>query len=203
MKSSLFSLAFLSCALLITSMIAGQAVEVNQAAPDFTATDHTGKSHQLKDFRGKFVVLEWVNYDCPFVVKHYSVGNMQKLQKDFTAQGVVWLSICSSAPGKQGHFPNDKISALMQERSATPTAYLIDEKGTVGKLYGAKTTPHMYIVDPKGVLVYAGAIDSIRSADSADVAKATNYVKAALDESLANKPVTTKTTQAYGCSVKY
>jgi peroxiredoxin len=176
---------------------------VGKPAPTFSLTDSNGKSHSLASLKGKYVVLEWVNYDCPFVKKHYDSGNMQKLQKEFTAKGVVWLSINSSAPGKQGNFPTDKINTLMKEKDAHPDAYLLDSSGEIGKLYGAKTTPHMYIVNPEGTLIYNGAIDDKPSANPADVAAAKNYVRATLDEAMAGKAVTTSATQPYGCSVKY
>jgi hypothetical protein len=149
------------------------------------------------------VVLEWVNYECPFVKKHYGSGNMQKLQKAYTGKGVVWFSINSSAAGKQGYFPTEKIDGLMRERNASPTAYLLDTDGTVGRLYGAKTTPHMFVIDTSGNLVYAGGIDDKPSTDLADIAAAKNHVQAALDETLAGKPVSVTTSPPYGCSVKY
>jgi peroxiredoxin len=176
---------------------------VGSAAPAFSLSDTRGKPHRLADFAGKLVVLEWVNFDCPFVGKHYGSGSMQKLQKEYTGKGVVWLSIGSSAPGKQGHYAADKLNTLISERGAAPTAYLLDEDGKVGRVYGAKTTPHMFIVDPKGMLIYAGGIDDTPSTDEADIASARNYVRAALDEALAGKAVTTPTSPPYGCSVKY
>jgi len=197
-------LPFLLAVLALTLPLAfAGGLEIDKPAPTFTLKDVEGKSHSLADFKGKFVVLEWINFDCPFVGKHYRSNNMQKLQKTYTAKGVVWLSICSSAPGKQGHFTAEVIKKRLAEAKATPTAYLIDEDGTVGKLYGAKTTPHMFIIDPKGTLIYAGGIDDIRSTDVADIAKAKNHVTAALEEALAGKPVTEKVTTPYGCSVKY
>ncbi len=195
-----FLLAVLALAL---PMAFAGGLEIDKPAPTFTLKDVEGKSHSLADFKGKFVVLEWINFDCPFVGKHYRSNNMQKLQKTYTAKGVVWLSICSSAPGKQGYFTAEVIKKRLAEAKATPTAYLIDADGTAGKLYGAKTTPHMFIIDPKGTLIYAGGIDDIRSTDVADIAKAKNYVTAALEEALAGKPVTEKVTTPYGCSVKY
>ncbi len=179
------------------------AAMVGQPAPDFTLMDSNGAKRSLSDLKGKVVVLEWVNFECPFVGKHYGSGNMQKLQKAYTGKGVVWLSINSSAEGKQGYFAPDKINALMKEKGAAPTAYLIDADGTVGRTYGAKTTPHMFVVDPKGSIVYAGGIDDTPSTDQADVPKARNYVSAALDEALTGKPVTTASSAPYGCSVKY
>lgn len=179
------------------------AAMVGQPAPDFTLTDSNGAKRSLSDLKGKVVVLEWVNFECPFVGKHYGSGNMQKLQKAYTGKGVVWLSINSSAEGKQGYFAPDKINALMKEKGAAPTAYLIDADGAVGRAYGAKTTPHMYVIDAKGSLIYAGGIDDTPSTDQADVPKARNFVSAALDEALAGKPVTTASSTPYGCSVKY
>jgi len=194
--------------LLIAAVLAAvlpslHAAQVGQPAPAFTLKDSKGTSHNLADFKGKTVVLEWINHGCPFVVKHYSGGAMQALQKDYTAKGVVWLSICSSAPGKQGHMSPEEWNKTNAEKGAAPSAVLLDEDGKVGKLYQAKTTPHMYVINPEGLLVYAGAIDSIKSTSAADVPKADNYVKSALDEVLAGKPVTTASTEAYGCSVKY
>lgn len=181
---------------------AGNAL-VGKPAPAFTLTDSNGKKHNLADFKGKFVVLEWVNYDCPFVRKHYNSGNMQSLQKAYTEKGIVWLSVNSSAAGKQGNFAPEKINTLIKEKGAQPSAYLIDSDGQVGRLYGARTTPHMYIINPQGELIYNGAIDDKPSADPADIGTAKNFVRTALDEALAGKPVTTSATQPYGCSVKY
>ncbi len=177
--------------------------EVGKPAPDFTLTDVEGKTHSLSQFKGKFVVLEWVNHGCPFVVKHYESGNMQNLQKTYTGKDVTWLSVCSSAPGKQGHHTAEEWKGLLKEKNSSATATLLDADGKVGKLYGAKTTPHMYVVDPAGNLVYKGAIDSIASTETSDVPKAKNHVSAALDEALAGKPVTESSTKPYGCSVKY
>ncbi len=178
-------------------------VETGAAAPDFSLTGVDGKTHSLSDFKGKFVVLEWVNHGCPFVVKHYEGGNMQNLQTAYTGKDVVWLSINSSAAGKEGSMTPEEWKKTLAEKKSAATATLLDPNGMVGKSYGAKTTPHMYIINPEGVLIYQGAIDSIKSADAEDVAKAQNYVSSALDEALAGKPVTTATTKSYGCSVKY
>ncbi|MFQ3671117.1 MAG: thioredoxin family protein [Verrucomicrobiia bacterium] len=179
------------------------AVEIGKPAPDFTLVDSNGQSHSLSDFKGKVVVLEWLNHGCPFVVKHYESKNMQNLQKEYTEKGVVWLSIVSSAEGKQGFMTPEETNKAKAEKGAAPTAVLLDTDGKVGRLYGAKVTPEMFIINAEGILVYHGAIDSIRSTKVEDVAKAENYVKAALDEILAGKPVTTAQTQAYGCTVKY
>ena len=178
-------------------------VDIDKAAPNFTLMDIEGNSHSLSDFKGKYVVLEWVNFDCPFVKKHYDGNNMQTLQKKFTDQGVVWLSICSSAEGKQGNFSNEEVYKRIKKKKAHMTAYLVDEDGKVGKMYSAKTTPHMFIIDKEGKLVYSGAIDSIRSTDKNDVKEAENYVDKALTELINGKEVATKTTAPYGCSVKY
>lgn len=179
------------------------STEIGKAAPDFTLTDSYGKSHSLSDFKGKLVVLEWVNFDCPFVVKHYSSDNMQNLQKKYTGKDVVWLSINSSAPGKQGNFTLDEINVRIKERDAKMTAYLVDESGETGKLYGAKTTPHLFIIDKEGNLVYAGAIDDKKSTSQSDIETSKNFVSSALDELLSGKAVSTPSTVPYGCSVKY
>jgi len=178
-------------------------VQVGKPAPDFTGTDSQGKTQRLSDYRGKVVVLEWTNHDCPFVGKHYGAGNMQAQQKEAAANGVVWLSIVSSAPGKQGHVSAGEANRLTAERGASPTAVVLDPEGRIGQLYGAKTTPHMYVIDAQGKLVYAGGIDSIASTDATDIAPATQYVRAALAEVLAGKPVSVPVSQPYGCSVKY
>jgi hypothetical protein len=179
------------------------AATVGQPAPTFSLTDTAGTKHELGAYKGKHVVLEWVNFDCPFVKKHYGSGNMQKLQKAYTGKGVVWLQVNSSAAGKQGAYPADRAAAMNKERSAASSAYLLDTDGTVGKAYGARTTPHMYVIDPSGRLVYAGGIDDKPSTDQADIAGAKNFVAAALDEALAGKPVTVATSTPYGCAVKY
>lgn len=176
---------------------------IGQAAPDFTAVDSNGKSHKLSDFKGKHVVLEWLNHGCPYVKKHYSKGHMQALQKELTGKDVVWLSIISSAEGKQGWSTPDKANTDAKEKGGAATAILLDPKGDVGRMYGAKTTPHMFVVNPTGDLIYKGAIDSVKSADPDDIAGATNYVREAVDAALAGKPVTTAETTPYGCSVKY
>ena len=190
-------------ALLSVVAIAHAGVEVGKPAPDFTLTGCDGQSVSLADHKGKVVVLEWVNHGCPFVVKHYDSGNMQKLQKDATGKGVVWLSICSSAPGKQGHMSAADASKACEKKGAAATAYLLDESGEVGRLYGAKRTPEMYVIDANGILVYHGAIDDKKSTDPKDIEGATNHITATLDEVLAGKPVSLPKTEAYGCSVKY
>ncbi|HKP97156.1 MAG TPA: thioredoxin family protein, partial [Fibrobacteria bacterium] len=172
-------------------------------APDFSLPDAAGKSHSLSEYRGKWVVLEWVNYDCPFVKKHYGSGNMQALQKASREKGAVWLSINSSAPGKQGHFEGRELAKRMADLKAQPDAYLLDPDGKVGRAYQAKTTPSMFVIDPDGKVIYAGAIDDKPSTDQEDIAGARNYVQAALDAGLAGKPVATASTTSYGCGVKY
>lgn len=174
-----------------------------QAAPDFTLVGADGKEHSLSDYKGQWVVLEWVNFECPFVRKHYGSGNMQGLQKEYTGKGVAWLSICSSAEGNQGYLTPAAAAEAVQEREAAPTAYLIDADGTVGKLYGAKTTPQMVVINPDGEIVYHGAIDSIKSTNPKDIEKAKNYVSAALDEGMAGEPIAVAQSQPYGCGVKY
>jgi len=189
--------------LLLVAFQAQAATKVGTPAPDFELVDTNGNSHKLSDFAGKVVVLEWTNHDCPFVRKHYDSENMQTLQKDYTAKDVVWLSIVSSAEGKQGYVTPEEGNTVLKEEKAQPTAKLLDPTGTVGQLYGAKTTPHMYVVDKDMNLAYMGAIDSIPSAYMKDVSKADNYVVAALDSVLAGEPVAKPSTRPYGCSVKY
>ena len=176
---------------------------VSGPAPDFTLTDTNGRTHTLSQYRGKFVVLEWLNFDCPYVRKHYNSNTMQALQKKYAEKGVVWLSIVSSAPGKQGHFPNDKANELTKEKGAAPSAVLIDESGTVGRMYDARTTPHMFVINPQGSLVYMGGIDDKPTARPSDLEGARPHVDMALQEAMAGKPVSVPTSQPYGCSVKY
>ena len=173
------------------------------SAPAFTGTDSNGKDHALADFKGSTVVLEWTNHDCPYTVKHYRSGNMQALQKETTSDGVVWLSVISSAPGTQGYVSADKANALTAERNAAPSAVLLDPEGTIGRLYDAKTTPHMYIIDPEGTLTYMGAIDDEPGSWGSDPLNAKNYVRLALNDMAAGRDVATPTTRPYGCSVKY
>lgn len=180
------------------------AAVVGEAAPAFTLTDIKGTSHNLSDFKGKTVVLEWVNPECPFVVKHYEKsGNIPALQKAATADGVVWLSINSAAAGKQGDYDAAKVAAWSEKTKAAPTAYLRDSDGKVGKAYDAKTTPQIYVINAEGTLVYNGAIDSIRSTNADDVEKAEKFTVNALAAVKAGKPVEKATTQPYGCTVKY
>ncbi|MDO9253790.1 MAG: thioredoxin family protein [Hydrogenophaga sp.] len=182
--------------------MAHAAASVGQPAPDFTLSDTAGKPVKLSQFKGKLVVLEWNNPGCPFVRKHYQ-GNMQALQKDFTNQGVVWLAINSTEEASGDHLSPAQLARWMTEKGASPSATLMDEDGNVGKAYGARVTPHMFIVNTQGLLAYAGAIDSIPTARVADIEKATNHVRQGLTELLAGQPVSVATSQAYGCSVKY
>ena len=177
--------------------------EIGKPAPEFKLTSSTGKQHSLSDYKGKWVVLEWINLQCPFVRKHYDSKNMQTLQQTYAKKEVVWLSICSSAPGKQGNFSGEELTAKIKDAGSNSTAYLVDGNGKVGRTYGAKTTPHMYIINPKGLLVYAGAIDDKSSTKVADVKGASNFVSAALDAGLAQKEIKVSSTVPYGCSVKY
>ena len=183
--------------------VAAKRAAIGQQAPEFTLTDTDGNEHNLSDFRGKHVVLEWINFDCPFVKAHYNSGNMPGLQAKYTEQGVVWLTICSSAPGKQGHFTGETLESRMEQAGFSGTAYLIDETGKVGRMYEAKTTPHMFVIDPQGTLLYAGAIDEKPTTDEEVTLQSTNYVATALDAALAGNEVPVKTSQPYGCSVKY
>ena len=186
------------------SVIAQAApLRINELAPDFRGIDSNGATHNLSDFSGKVVVLEWTNHQCPFVRKHYGASNMQTLQAEATDQDVVWLSIISSAPGQQGYVTAAQANELTASRGASPTAVILDPDGQIGRLYSARTTPHMYVIDPQGNLRYMGRIDNIPSADPADIAGATNYVRAALNSLQAGQPVETTVTQPYGCSVKY
>jgi len=187
----------------VVSSGAFAAVTVGSAAPDFSLPDANGKMQTLSQYKGKTVVLEWNNPGCPFVQKHYSSGNIPKQQADATKEGVVWLTINSGASGKQGHLDNAGAQAFVAQYHAAPSAYLFDGDGKVGHLYGAKTTPHMYIIDAGGTLRYMGGIDSIASTDKDDLAQATQYVPQALAELKAGKPISVKTSEPYGCAVKY
>lgn len=197
----LIVLAALAAALPLAA--AAQTAAIGQAAPAFEVKDASGKTVKLADFKGKHVVLEWTNPGCPFVVKHYGAQNMQALQKDAAAKNVVWLSVSSTAPGQADYLAPAALTAKYKSWGAAPAAMLMDDSGSIGKAYGAKTTPHMYVIDPGGRLVYAGGIDDKRSANPDDIPGAKNFVKAALAESLAGKPVSTATATPYGCSVKY
>lgn len=201
MKTTILKLAALSAALFVGAYAAPQ---VGQPAPDFALTDINGSRHSLSDYRGKTVVIEWVNPECPIVKKHYDhSGNIPATQKAATADGVVWLSINSGHAGAQGDFDKAQVDAWMKAQGVAATAYLRDQDGKVGKLYDARTTPHLFVVNSAGTLVYAGGIDDIRSADAEDIAKAKNYVKAALADLKAGQPVGTPTSKPYGCGVKY
>ncbi|MEQ1683585.1 MAG: thioredoxin family protein [Burkholderiaceae bacterium] len=201
MNRFISSLAF-GAALLGTGACMALAT-VGQPAPAFTATDTSGKTVTLADFKGKYVVLEWTNPGCPFVQKHYDSGNMPATQKEATAKGAVWLSINTTAKDAGDYMQPAELQGWMKSKSGAPTATLMDSDSKVGRAYGARTTPHLYIIDPQGKLVYAGAIDSKPTANPADIKTATNYVTQALGEAMAGKPVSRATTQAYGCSVKY
>jgi AhpC/TSA family len=190
-------------ALFFVATPAHSAAVVGQKAPDFTLKDTSGKSVSLADFKGKTVVLEWVNPGCPYVRKHYNGGNMQSTQKDATGKGVVWLAINSTETGHGDYLAPAALQSWMGEQKAAATHTLMDESGKAGQAYAARTTPHMYIVNPQGNLVYAGGIDSIASARSEDIKLATNYIKQSLGETLAGKPISNAQTRPYGCSVKY
>jgi peroxiredoxin len=194
---------YLIAGLLALSTAAYAGVETGAEAPDFTLTDTTGTEHSLSDFGGKYVVLEWTNHQCPFVVKHYSEGHMQALQEQMTGKDVVWLQVISSAPGKQGYLEPEAAEALREENGHQSTAMLLDPTGKVGQMYDARTTPHMYLIDPEGTLVYQGAIDSIKSTRVSDIPEATNYLVAAYERDSAGEPVENASTTPYGCSVKY
>jgi peroxiredoxin len=195
-----------SVAVGVTVMIAltaARAARVGQRAPEFTGTDTFGQTHKLSDYLGKFVVLEWTNRDCPYTEKQYKSGNMQRLQREWTGKGVVWLTVISSAPGKQGYVTAADENAYVKQVNAAPTAVLLDPTGVLGHLYDAKTTPHMFIINPQGILIYNGAIDDKPTTDLADVPGAKNYVSMALAEAMAGRPVSVATSRPYGCSVKY
>ena len=195
-RLSLISFALYACT-------SSASLSVGEPAPDFEGVDTQGKVHRLVDFRGKTVVLEWTNHDCPYVRKHYGAGNMQDQQREAAAQDVVWLSVISSAPGKQGHVRPGQADDLTRSRNAAPHAVILDPEGRIGRAYAAKTTPHMYIIDEAGKLVYKGGIDSITSSNARDIPRATQYVRIALQELAADKPVSNPVTKPYGCSVKY
>jgi peroxiredoxin len=176
---------------------------VGQPAPAFTATDSNGRQVSLADFKGKTVVLEWTNPDCPFVQKYYSGGDMQKLQADARKQGVVWLTVNSGAPGKQGAMTGADANAKLRQLGSAPSAYLVDSSGTVGRAYGARTTPHMFVISPSGTVAYAGGIDNMPTANPADIARAQPLVKLALADLAAGRAVEISSSKPYGCSVKY
>ena len=178
-------------------------IAIKEPAPPFSLADAHGTVRSLAEFAGKFVVLEWFNNDCPFVGKHYNSGSMQQLQAEVAGRGVVWLTVVSSAPGQQGYLTPEQALAVIAKRGSHQTALLLDPDGVVGRRYGAKTTPHLVVIDPEGRVIYAGAIDDKPSVDPADLPGAVNYVRQALDESLAGRPVSVPLTKSYGCSVKY
>jgi peroxiredoxin len=186
-----------------TALFAADSPKAGSTAPDISAPDSKGKTHSLSQYKGKYVVLEWFNPECPFVLKHYGAGNMQKLQEEFTGKGVVWLTIDSSAPGLQGHLTAEQAEKKMTEWKTKQTALLLDADGKAGQTYGAKNTPQMFVINPEGKIVYEGAIDSKATPKPEDIPSSTNYVKAALDESMAGKTVSTTSTKPYGCAVKY
>jgi peroxiredoxin len=187
---------------LVWVMVA-RAATVGQQAPTFTGKDSQGKTISLDQYRGKYVVLEWTNRDCPYTAKQYNSGNMQALQREWTAKGVVWFTVLSSAPGEQGYLTAAEENAQIARVHAHPTAAILDPTGEIGKLYSAKTTPHMFVIDPAGKLIYGGAIDDKPTTDTADVKVAKNYVSAALTEAMAGQPVEVASTRPYGCAVKY
>lgn len=201
-RSALLPGALLLAAALFSGTLAA-APKVGQPAPAFSGVDTSGKTWSLAELKGKPVILEWTNHDCPFVRKHYDAGNMQALQKEATGQGYVWLSVISSAPGKQGHVPPAQADRLTTGRGAAPTAVLLDEAGTIGRTYDARTTPHMYVIDAEGTLRYMGAIDDRATTNPADVPGASNYVRAAMAALAAGGEVPQPVTRPYGCSVKY
>ena len=201
MKTKLFT-ALLALAVSIP-LFAADSPAVGTAAPDFSLTDSKGKTQSVSQYKGKYVVLEWFNPECPFVRKHYGSGNMQKLQEEFTARGVVWLSVDSSAPGLEGHLTAEQANAKMAEWKTKQTAFVLDPDGKAGRAYAAKNTPHMFVINPEGKIIYEGAIDSKATPNPSDIASSTNYVKIALEESLAGRSVSNANTKPYGCSVKY
>jgi peroxiredoxin len=188
---------------LCTGVFEMWAAKVGEAAPEFVTTASNGKTVRLAEYRGKYVVLEWHNNGCPYVGKHYKSGNMQRLQKEWTERGVIWFTILSSAPGKQGYVTASEENEYLARMQASPTAALLDPSGEIGHLYDAKTSPQMVVIDPKGIMIYSGAIDDKPTTDVQDVPTATNYVSQALEEAIAGKQVHTPTTRPYGCSVKY
>jgi len=195
--------AMVTVALTLVSAAAARAAQVGSPAPDFHGTDSNGKAQSLDQYRGKFVVLEWHNHDCPYTIKHYQSGNMQSLQKQWTAKGVVWLTVISSAPGEQGYVDAAQENAYLSKSGAKPTAVVLDPTGAIGHLYEAKTTPNMFVIDPSGKLIYAGAIDDHPTTDVSDIGVSKNYVSVALTEAMKGQSVETAYTRPYGCSVKY
>ena len=186
-----------------SALFAADSPAVGTNAPDFSLTDSKGKTQTVSQYKGKYVVLEWFNPECPFVKKHYGSGNMQKLQQEFTGKGVVWLTIDSSAPGLEGNLTADQANAKMSEWKTKQTALVLDPDGKAGRSYGAKNTPHMFVINPEGKVIYEGAIDNKATPNPNDISSSTNYVKVALDESMSGKPVSNANTRPYGCSIKY
>src|SRR5438067_7711673 len=201
MKTTMIPTILMS--LMATAVFAFDPPPVGSAAPEFSVPDANGKTHSLSEYKGKYVVLEWFNPECPFVKKHYGSDNMQKLQQEYTGKGVVWLTIDSNAPGTEGNLTAEQAQKVMASWKTHQTALLLDPESKVARSYGAKNTPDMIVISPEGKIVYEGASDSIATPNPADIPNSTNYVKAALDESLAGKPVSNPTTKPYGCSVKY
>lgn len=199
----MFKLLSVMAASALLAAPAWAAPVIGQAAPDFEATDTKGNPVKLSDLKGKTVVLEWTNAECPFVVKHYDSGNMQQSQRTAKAAGATWLTINSSAVGKQGHVDEDKANAIVTKSNAAPDHVILDPEGSIGKLYDAKATPHMFVIDKDGILTYAGAIDSKPTADQADIASSINYVTTAVTALAEGSPIEVTSTQAYGCNVKY
>jgi len=185
------------------ALYAADVPPVGSAAPDFSAPDANGKTQSLSEYKGKYVVLEWFNPECPFVKKHYGSDNMQKLQAEYTGKGVVWLTVDSNAPGTEGNINPEQAQQIMKQWNTHQTALLLDPESKIAKLYGARNTPNMVVISPEGKIVYEGAIDSKATPNPADIPSSTNYVKNALDQSLAGKPVSNAQTKPYGCSVKY
>jgi peroxiredoxin len=197
------SILIAASSFIATGLLAADPPAIGSASPEFSLPDAKGKMHSLSQYKGKYVVLEWFNPECPFVKKHYGGGNMQNLQKEFTGKGVVWLTIDSNAPGTEGNLSPEQAEKVMTAWKTHQTGLLLDPDGKVGRAYGAKNTPGMVVINPEGKIVYQGAIDSKATPNAADIPSSTNYVKAALDESLAGKPVSNPQTKPYGCSVKY
>ena len=202
MRLSLASLVWLTVVMAGGPTVGAEAV-VGEPAPDFSVADASGATRSLAEFKGRYVVLEWFNPECPFVRKHYGSGHMQELQAAAAERGVVWLTVASSAPGKQGYLTPEQAGAVIEELGTKQEALLLDPDGTVGRRYGAKTTPHLFLIGPEGRVLYAGAIDDRPSVDPDDIPGATNYLQQALDEALAGEPVSVPQTKPYGCSVKY
>lgn len=186
-----------------TAMFATETAKVGSQAPEFSLKDYNGVEHKLSDYAGKYVVLEWINFECPFVKKHYESENMQNLQREFTKKGVIWLTVCSSAEGKQGNYSKKELEDKKNKYNTAETAYLIDASGKVGKMYNAKVTPDMVVINPSQEVIYLGAIDNIASTEKSDIEKADNYVLQALNSSMNGKPVAVKSFKPYGCGIKY